>query len=65
MSQPLPQPEPEDVRIVGEPGTQPHELLTRSDEEVGGNPKHLKSPRCGETPLHYELHMKYCNVVRK
>ena len=66
MSQPLPQPEPEEVRRVVEPETESHERLLRSEEdEVGGNPKHLKCPRCGETPLHYDLHMKYCKVVTK
>jgi hypothetical protein len=38
----------------------------RPDElEVGGNPNQLKCPKCGDTPLHYELHVKTCKGKRK
>ncbi|HUK51538.1 MAG TPA: hypothetical protein VLV18_10910 [Terriglobales bacterium] len=40
---------------------EPREPLVQSEEdEVGGNPKHLKCPKCGDVPLHYDLHLKAC-----
>ena len=43
------------------PETKPHEPLIRSEEdEVGGNPDRKKCPKCGDVPLHYDLHLKAC-----
>jgi hypothetical protein len=38
--------------------------LEPQDEEVGGNPGRLKCPKCGDVPLHYELHVKSCKGKR-
>ena len=51
---------------LSEPKAETHEPLVQSQEdEVGGNPKHLKCPKCGDVPLHYDLHLKACKGKRK
>jgi len=44
------------------PENEQHQPLVRSEEdnEVGGNPGHKKCPKCGDIPLHYDLHLKAC-----
>jgi len=49
-----------------EPQASANERLVHPEEEdAGGNPNHLKCPKCGDTPLHYELHVKTCRGNRK
>ena len=50
--------------LVPMPETESHEPPV-SSEEAKGNPAHLKCPKCGDTPLHYELHVKVCKGTRK
>ena len=52
---------PDEV-VKPEPETRPIPL---EPEEEAGNPSHLKCPKCGDIPLHYELHVKNCKGRRK
>ena len=48
-----------------EPEAYERPQLEPQDEEVGGNPDRLKCSKCGDVPLHYELHVKSCKGKRK
>jgi len=51
--------------VKPEPEIEPRPTPLQPEEEDPGNPNHLKCPKCGDTPLHYELHVKNCKGKRK